>query len=94
MGANNKNKLEDLSRSIDIDMKYIDTDFPLEIFPDAIQKMIHSAKATKGFQKDFLSAGILSVCATAIGNSVSLYNGSFKSKPILWLEIIGRRVRV
>src|SRR5690606_13565904 len=33
----------------------------------------------------------LSVCATAIGNSVTLNNGSFNSKPILWLGIIGPR---
>src|SRR5690606_28409576 len=35
--------------------------------------------------------GILSVCATAIGNSVHLQNGSYKSKPILWISIIGSR---
>jgi hypothetical protein len=37
-----------------------------------------------------LSAGILSICATAIGNSVTLSNGSYKSSPILWLTIVGR----
>tara|TARA_R100000935_G_scaffold21876_4_gene40473 strand:- start:20891 stop:22192 length:1302 start_codon:yes stop_codon:yes gene_type:complete len=84
-----KINLEDLSRAIDSEMHTIANGFPLEVFPDAIQKLIHSAKITKGFDKDYFSAGVLSVCATAIGNSVHLNNGSYKSKPILWLSIIG-----
>lgn len=85
------NVLEDLSRAIDSEMHAIGNGFPLEVFPDAIQELIHSAKNTNGFDKDYFSAGILSVCATAIGNSVHLNNGSYKSKSILWLSIIGSR---
>lgn len=91
MEANRKINLEDLSRAIDKEMHTIGNGFPLEVFPEAIQKLIHSAKNTNGFDKDYFSAGILSVCATAIGNSVHLHNGSYKSKPILWLSIIGSR---
>lgn len=93
MEANKKTSLEDLSRAIDSEMQSTGTGkgFPLEVFPDAIQKLIHSAKNTNGFDKDYFSAGILSVCASAIGNSVHLHNGSYKSKPILWLSIIGSR---
>src|SRR5690554_2889097 len=86
---NRKSSLEDLSRAIDSEMHTVGNGFPLEVFPDAIQKLIHSVKNTNGFDKDYFSAGILSVCATAIGNSVHLHNGSYKSKPILWLSIIG-----
>lgn len=88
---NRKSNLEDLSRAIDSEMHTIGNSFPLEVFPDPIQKLIHSAKNTNGFDKDYFSAGILSVCASAIGNSVHLHNGSYKSKPILWLSIIGSR---
>jgi len=91
MEANRKPSLEDLSRAIDIDMQNSPSGFPLEIFPDAMQNLIHNAKETKGFDKDYFSAGVLSVCASAIGNSVNLHNGSYKSKPILWLSIIGSR---
>lgn len=91
MELNRKSKLEDLSRAIDSEMQNPGSGFPLEVFPDAIQKLIHSAKNTNGFDEDYFSAGILSVCATAIGNSVHLHNGSYKSKPILWLSIIGSR---
>lgn len=83
--------LTDLSRAIDTEMQATGNGFPLEIFPNAIQGLIHGAKDTKGYNKDYFSAGILSVCATAIGNSIHLYNGSFKSKPILWVTIIGSR---
>ncbi len=80
-----------LSSIIDNEMRNDNTGFPLDVFPEAIQKLIINAYETKGFNKDFLSAGILSNCATAIGNSVSLYNGTYTSKPILWVSVIGRR---
>ncbi|MBG7611049.1 DUF3987 domain-containing protein [Polaribacter sp. BAL334] len=64
--------------------------FPIDIFPQEIQSLIKNAEETVGFNPDFFSAGILSICATAIGTSVSLFNGSYPSQPILWLAIIGR----
>lgn len=64
--------------------------FPLDVFPKPIKEFTLNANDTVGFNTDYLSAGILSTCATAIGNSVSLFNGSYLSKPILWLSIIGR----
>ena len=66
-------------------------DFPIDIFPSQIQALIKDAENTVGFNKDYLSAGILSICATALGNSVTLFNGSYSSQPILWLAIIGRQ---
>ena len=64
--------------------------FPYEIFPESVQAIIKDAKDTIGFNPDYLSTGILSNCATAIGNTVTLFNGSYISQPILWLAIIGR----
>lgn len=66
-------------------------DFPTEIFPPQIQALIKDAEETVGYNPNYLSAGILSVCASALGNSVSLFNGSYSSQPILWLAIIGRQ---
>ena len=66
-------------------------DFPMEIFPAQIQALIKDAEKTVGYNPNYLSAGILSVCATALGNSVTLFNGSYSSQPILWLAIIGRQ---
>ncbi|QNM84293.1 DUF3987 domain-containing protein [Polaribacter pectinis] len=64
--------------------------FPTGIFPKNIQNLIINAEETVGYNPEYLSAGILSTCATAIGSSVKLFNGSFDNPPILWLNIIGR----
>ncbi|MCG1035739.1 DUF3987 domain-containing protein [Polaribacter sargassicola] len=64
--------------------------FPVEIFPEIIQSLINNAKNTVGYNPEYLSAGILSTCATSIGSSVKLFNGSYNNPPILWLNIIGR----
>ena len=64
--------------------------FPYEIFPKTVQAIIKNAEETIGFNPDYLSTGILSNCAAAIGNTVTLFNGSYTSQPILWLAIIGR----
>ncbi|MDM9630255.1 DUF3987 domain-containing protein [Robiginitalea aurantiaca] len=71
-------------------MSGIISGFPTNIFPDEIQALIENASKTVGFNPDFLSAGILSVVATATGNTLSIFNGSYYAKPILWLSIIGR----
>lgn len=78
-----------------IDKKLVNTSnlpfsFPTEIFPRSIQDLITNAKDTVGFNPDYLSAGIFSTCATAIGNSAELFNGSYNSSPITWLAIVGR----
>ena len=64
--------------------------FPKEIFPKNIQDLIEDAEKTVGYNSDFLSAGIVSTSATAIGNKVKLENGSYESRPILWTAIVGR----
>lgn len=64
--------------------------FPTEIFPKSIQNLIINAEETVGYNPEYLSAGILSACATAIGSSVRLFNGSYDNPPILWLNVIGR----
>ncbi|MFK8059379.1 MAG: DUF3987 domain-containing protein [Polaribacter sp.] len=64
--------------------------FPTEIFPKSVQNLIINAEQTVGYNPEYLSAGILSACATAIGSSIRLFNGSYDNPPILWLNILGR----
>lgn len=90
MTATNNTKLNQLSNSIDLAFNNINDGFPIEVFPEAIINLINDASITNNFNADFFSAGILSACATAVGNSVSLFNGQYVSKPIFWLAIIGR----
>ena len=70
--------------------KTINKKFPMEIFPQSIQNLIINAEKTVGYHPDYLSAGILSICSTAIGNTVKLSNGSYLSPSILWEAVIGR----
>lgn len=79
-----------LSNIIDAEFNS-DNNFPTDIFPEAIKDLIKNATNTIGFNSDYLSTGILSICATSIGNTINLFNGSYYSQPILWLAIIGRQ---
>ncbi|WP_159432707.1 DUF3987 domain-containing protein [Mesonia phycicola] len=72
-------------------MATVQNGFPLEIFPLVIQNLINNAFETKCFNRDYFSTAILSTCATSIGNAVSLFNGTYSVKPILWLAIVGDR---
>ncbi|WP_298946137.1 DUF3987 domain-containing protein [uncultured Polaribacter sp.] len=86
----NANK-NDLNNSLESrNEKSNQKNFPVEVFPKTIQDLIENAEQTVGYNPEYLSAGILSTCATAIGSSVRLFNGSYHNPPILWLNIIGR----
>lgn len=80
----------DLEKALDKDLESHSNNFPVDIFPIPIQELIRDANKSVRFNSDYLSAGILSICATAIGNNITLFNGSYSSKPILWISIIGR----
>ena len=79
---------EKISEAIDLAMQ-ADTGFP-NVFPKPTQDLIQNAYKTVGYNQDYFSAGILSVAASAIGNTIDLDNGSYISNPILWVSIIGR----
>jgi hypothetical protein len=79
-----------LDKAIDNALNISSKLFPIKVFPRTIQELIKNAETTTLFDPDFFSAGILSTAATAIGTSVILDNGSYLSKPIFWISIIGR----
>lgn len=82
-------QVQELEKAIDKEFD-LSLNFPIDIFPTQIQDLIVNAENTIGFNPDYLSTGILSISATALGNSVKLFNGSYSSQPILWLVIIGK----
>ncbi|WP_055445536.1 DUF3987 domain-containing protein [Lacinutrix himadriensis] len=84
-----KNKI-DLNKVIDSEIQKNKNSFPLDVFPKTMQNLIENANETVMFNREYFSAGILSACATAIGNSSKLFNGSYFSKAIFWLIIVGR----
>ena len=89
--SGNTPKFDELKKAIDTEMSRSTANFPIQIFPDCLQRLIENARVTKCFNPDYFSAGILSACAAAIGNSAKLDNGSFCVKSILWLIIVGSR---
>lgn len=79
--------LEDI---IEREMETIQNGFPMEIYPQVIQELLRNVVSAKSFNKDFLSVGVLSACATAIGKTIRIDHDVWEDKPILWIAIIGR----
>lgn len=80
-----------LEKAIDSAMQNNPDEFPIDVFPESIQRLILNAKDTVQYDPGYLSAGILSTIATSIGKRSSLNNGSYSVLPILWIVIVGRR---
>jgi len=78
-----------ISQDKDMDIISNSTEFPINIFPDSIVELILNAHETIGYHKDFFSASILSVCATAIGGSNKIDIKQYTAIPILWIAIVG-----
>jgi hypothetical protein len=63
--------------------------FPIEVFPKEIQDVIKECNESANFHKDYLSAGIMSAIATAIGGDMRINNSKWWDAPILWNCIVG-----
>ncbi len=68
-----------------------DRTFPVEIFPDQLQKLITEANETLGFPIDFFASSILVSSAIAIGNTyrIQVKRGWYEN-PSLFLALVGR----
>lgn len=66
--------------------------FPIEIFPTNIQTLINELDAKSGFEPQIISAAILFVISTIVGNSKRIkVKTTWIDTPNLWLAIVGRR---
>lgn len=64
--------------------------FPVEAFPRAIQNIIHQTNSTLGFPVEYVSAGILTVASTAIGNSLkALVKNNWSESCTIYGAIVG-----
>lgn len=70
----------------------INTDnFPLEIFPDAIQNYIIQIHKTLNASIDYLGCSLLWVISLCIGNSIKLeVKRGWLEAAVLWIAIVGR----
>ena len=79
-----------LEKAIDSAMQKTQDEFPIDVFPETISRLIKNAETTVLFNPSLFAGSILSTLATAIGANSSIDNGSFTVRPILWLAIVAR----
>lgn len=64
--------------------------FPLEYFPESFRPILEEVAYCNRFHMDYLCASVLSVAATAIGNSHAVVvKDSWIERPSLWIAIMG-----
>jgi hypothetical protein len=80
-----KERVKELIKSRKTDNK----GFPIEVFPEEIQRVISEVVKSNNFHPDYLSAGIMSATATAIGGDMRVFNSKWWDSPILWNCIVG-----
>ncbi len=67
------------------------TDFPIDVLPYKMQRIVRKARATIGFPEDYLAPSMLVAVATAIGNTMMVEHiPGWKENAILFLALVGR----
>ncbi len=68
-----------------------ETGFPLDVFPDAIQKIVYEVVTYENFNLEYTASIILSVFATAIGNTYRVnIKGKWVTNCPLYMMLVGR----
>lgn len=72
-------------------VEFVDNPFPVEAFPEIVQKIITSTNESLKFPIDFIGASILFVASISIGNTykVEIKKG-WQENAVLYLAIVGR----
>lgn len=65
--------------------------FPVEVFPQPVQNLIHEFNKAFKLPVDYYGLGILTVCSAAIGNAFCLkYSDTYKIPAVLYSAIVGK----
>jgi len=67
---------------------------PINAFPEYMQKIIYHYCEAKGYNTDFFLTAVLGAVSTAMGRSVTLQTGNYKSIASIWAIILGLRGQV
>ena len=68
-----------------------ETGIPLDVFPDAIQKIVYELVTYENFNLEYTVSIVLSVFATAIGNALRVnIKGEWVSSCALYMILVGR----
>lgn len=65
--------------------------FPIDIFPDTVQRYIAECAATLGHNTDFMGSALLWMLSVIVGNSIKVQvKKGWVESCILWLAVVGR----
>ena len=80
-----------IGEAVRIGAKMSGGEFPIEIFPIRIQRIISSLHDCQGYPVDYVAAAILAAIAVGIGNShLVQVKRNWLESPILYMALIGR----
>ena len=80
-----------IGEAVRIGAKMSGSEFPIEIFPIRIQRIISSLHDCQGYPVDYVAAAILAAIAVGIGNShLVQVKRNWQESPILYMALIGR----
>ena len=84
--------IDRLTNHIHADLEGVrETRFPLEVFPDTVQKIVYDLVHYENFNLEFIAAIVLSVYAAGIGNSCYVnIKGAWVSCSALYMLLVGR----
>ena len=70
--------------------KSVGNDFPVDVLPEKLRKIINEAHATLGFPKDYLAGSMLTAMAAAVGNTHAVeHMDGWKEYVILFVALVG-----
>lgn len=81
----------------DDDMEFYDEedynptpDFPYEVFPDEVRRIVEQTHEHMNFPIDFIGSSLIVAAAGAVSNSLKVYlPGDWIEKPIIYMAIVG-----
>ena len=80
-----------IGEAVRIGAKMSGGEFPIEVFPLRIQRIISSSHDCQGYPVDYVAAAILAAIAVGIGNShLVQVKRNWLESPILYMALIGR----
>ena len=80
-----------INQAMGMNMSFTEAEFPVEIFPSMIQRIIHEVYECQSYPIDYTAASILTAIAAGIGNThlVQMKQGWVESA-ILFVALVGR----
>lgn len=91
--GNKDNQIFQIMKGLDRDFKQVTGEniFPIEVFPDKIQKIILELRNTMSFPTDYSGSSILYAVSVALGNKIQLkVKNGWIEKSILFIVLVGR----